>query len=168
MSNPEGLIRSYIEPERFAWIQSNTEPNLIESTTMSNESTSASGYMLLFRGTGWRKDLSAEQIQSVMIKWGEWFNRLTEEGKLKAGQPLERESKVVSGKTRTVSDGPFAESKEAVGGYFLLDVDNFDAAVEIARDCPGLDYGISVEVRPVAEQCPFEKHMQPQAEALAA
>jgi len=131
-----------------------------QTTIMSNESTSTNGYMLLFRGTDWHKTLSPEQIQSVMSQWGAWFNRLADEGKLKAGQPLERETKVVTGKSRTVSDGPFAESKEAIGGYFLLTVDDFDDAVEIARQCPGLDYGISVEVRPVAEQCPFAKQLE--------
>ena len=52
-----------------------------------------------------------------------------------------------------MANGPFAESKEAIGGYFLLQVDDLDEAVEIAKQCPGLDYGIDVEVRPVAEQC---------------
>jgi hypothetical protein len=126
----------------------------------NTESTTNSGYMLLFRGTQWHKGLSPEQIQSVMSQWGAWFNRLAEEGKLKAGQPLEPETKIVSGKNRTVSDGPFAESKEAIGGYFLLTVDNFDDAIEIARQCPGLAYGIDVEVRPVAQQCPFATELE--------
>ncbi len=112
------------------------------------------GYMLLFRGTHWDKDLSPEEIQKMVGQWYAWFERLTRQGKCKAGHPLEREGKIVSGRTgRTVSDGPFAESKEAIGGYFLLQVDNIDEAVEIAKQCPGLDYGIDVEVRPVAEQC---------------
>jgi hypothetical protein len=80
---------------------------------------------------------------------------LTEQGKVKAGQPLEREGKIVSGKKgRVVADGPFAESKEAIGGYFLLQVDTLAEAVAIAKECPGLDYGTTVEVRPVAEVCP--------------
>ena len=112
------------------------------------------GYMLLFRGTHWDKDLSPEEIQKMVGQWYAWFERLTRQGKCKAGHPLEREGKIVSSRTgRTVSDGPFAESKEAIGGYFLLQVDNIDEAVEIAKQCPGLDYGIDVEVRPVAEQC---------------
>ncbi len=112
------------------------------------------GYMLLFRGTHWDKDLSPEEIQKMVGQWYAWFERLTQQGKCKAGHPLEREGKIVSSRTgRTVSDGPFAESKEAIGGYFLLQVDSIDEAVEIAKQCPGLDYGIDVEVRPVAEQC---------------
>ena len=111
-------------------------------------------YMLLFRGTHWDKGLSPEEIQKMVGQWYAWFERLTQEGKCKAGHPLEREGKIVSSrKGRTVADGPFAESKEAIGGYFLLQVDDLNEAVEIAKECPGLDYGIDVEVRPVAEQC---------------
>ena len=111
-------------------------------------------YMLLFRGTHWDKGLSPEEIQQMVTQWYAWFERLTQEGKCKAGQPLEREGKIVSGrKGRAVADGPFAESKEAIGGYFLLQVNDLSEAVEIAKQCPGLDYGIDVEVRPVAEQC---------------
>ena len=116
--------------------------------------------MLLFRGTGWQKELSPEQIQTVISQWSAWFNRLSDEGILKAGQPLEPESKLVVGKSRTVSDGPFVESKEAIAGYFLLNVDNFDDAVAIARQCPTLDCGITVEVRPVAEKCPHLKEIE--------
>ena len=119
---------------------------------MSTESQN--GYMLLFRGTHWDKHLSPEEVQKMVTQWYAWFERLTQEGKCKAGHPLEREGKIVSGRTgRTVADGPFAESKEAIGGYFLLQVDDLDEAVEIAKQCPGLHYGIDVEVRPVAEQC---------------
>src|SRR5204863_7212922 len=120
--------------------------------TMSTRSQN--GYMLLFRGTHWDKDLSPEEIQKMVTQWYAWFDRLTQEGKCKAGHPLEREGKIVSGrKGRTVADGPFAESKEAIGGYFLLQADELNEALEIAKQCPGLDYGIDVEVRPVAEQC---------------
>jgi len=110
--------------------------------------------MLLFRGTQWDKELSPEEIQKMVSRWYAWFDRLTQEGKCKAGHPLEREGKVVSGRSgRTVADGPFAESKEAIGGYFLLAVEDLNEALEIAKQCPGLDYGIDVEVRPVAEEC---------------
>ena len=115
---------------------------------------SQNGYMLLFRGTQWDKDLSPEEIQKMVTQWYAWFERLTREGKCKAGHPLEREGKVVSGRSgRTVADGPFAESKEAIGGYFYLQVEDENEAVEIARMCPGLEYGAVVEVRPVADMC---------------
>ena len=119
--------------------------------------------MLLFRGNDWLKNLSSEEKQKVTDQWMVWFKRLTEEGKAIAGNPLEREVKIVSGQNRVVSDGPFAESKEAIGGYFLLDVASFDDAVAIAQECPGLPYGIKVEVRPVAAECPVASELKREA-----
>src|SRR5215831_5257027 len=87
---------------------------------MSTQNQNQNGYMLLFHGTDLRKGVSPEELQKVTDNWMAWFNHLTEEGKAVAGNPLEREGKIVSGKERIVSDGPFAESKEAIGGYFLL------------------------------------------------
>jgi len=111
-------------------------------------------YMLLFRGTDWCKGLSPEEMQQVAGDWMAWFNRLKDQGKALGGSPLEPQGKVVSGKGgRVVADGPFAESKEAIGGFFTLNVSSLDEAVAIAKQCPGLSYGAIVEVRPVAEQC---------------
>ncbi len=124
--------------------------------------------MLLFRGTDLRKSLSPEELQKVTDNWMAWFRRLTEQGKAVAGNPLERKGKIVSGKDRIVSDGPFAESKEAIGGYFLLDVATMDEALAIARECPGLPYGIRVEVRPVAAECPLSAEAQREAQLAIA
>jgi hypothetical protein len=121
---------------------------------MKNESQ-ANSYMLLFRGTNWHQGLSPEEIQRVMGEWTSWFERLSSEGKIISARPLEKEGKFVSGKKgRVVADGPFAESKEAVGGFFMLNVDSMDAAVAIAKECPALEYGSVVEVRQVAAMCP--------------
>lgn len=120
--------------------------------------------MLLFRGNDWLKNLSSEEKQKVTNQWMAWFKRLTDEGKAVAGNPLEREGKIVSGKNRIVSDGPFAESKEAIGGYFLLDVATMQEAVIIAQECPGLPYGVRVEVRPVAVECPVASELKHEAQ----
>jgi hypothetical protein len=112
-------------------------------------------FMLIFRGTDWSKGLSPEEGQQVMNDWMAWFKGLTDQGKAIAGNPLEREGRVVSGKNgRVVADGPFAESKEAIGGYFLLQVETLDEAVAIAQHCPALPFGLTVEVRQIAEICP--------------
>ena len=126
-------------------------------------------YLLLFRGGQWDKGLSPEQLQQSMDQFMGWFERLKAEGKCKGGQPLEREGKIVSGKNgRTVADGPFAESKEAIGGYFLLTVESLEEAVAIAKQCPILEYGSTVEVRPVAEECPtFQRVKEQLAHATA-
>ena len=113
-------------------------------------------YMLIFRGNDWHKGLSPEQMQMISDQWMAWFKRLTEAGKAIAGNPLEPSGKVVFGKHGSVVDGPFAESKEAIGGYFLLQVAGEDEAVAIAQQCPGLPYGAKIEVRPVAGECPMK------------
>jgi hypothetical protein len=111
-------------------------------------------YLLLFRGTRWYKGLSPAEIQKVMSRWRAWFNGLEAEGKMKSGLPLMNEGKIVSGANgRSVIDGPFAESKEAIGGYFLITAQSFDEAIAIAKQCPGLEYGAVVEIRPVALEC---------------
>lgn len=130
---------------------------------------SQNGYMLIFRGTDWYQGLSPEQMQQVADQWMAWFNGLKDQGKAIAGNPLEREGRIVSGKNgRVVSDGPFAESKEAIGGYFLLKVNTLDEAVAIAQECPGLPYGIRVEVRPVAGECPMAAEARAEAQLAQA
>jgi hypothetical protein len=127
------------------------------------------GFMLIFRGNDWHKGLSPEEMQNVSERWMAWFKGLMEEGKAVAGNPLAPEGKIVSGKSgRVVADGPFAESKEAIGGYFLLKVDSLDEAVAIARQCPGLPHGAKIEVRPVMEQCPLSGESLPEMQLAGA
>jgi hypothetical protein len=107
-----------------------------------------------------------------MNEFKTWFDRISEQGKVKAAQPLVREGKLVSGKNgRIVADGPFAESKEAIGGYFLLTVSTLDEAVAIAQSNPILEYGSQIEVRPVAEECPMmarARELMPEEQLAAA
>ena len=125
--------------------------------------------MLLFRGNEWSKNLSPEEMQQVVGQWMAWFQGLMEAGTAVAGSPLEHTGKVVSGKNgRVVADGPFAESKEAIGGYFLLQVNTMEEAVAIAQQCPGLPYGAKVEVRPVMDRCSLARDMERKAELAAA
>jgi hypothetical protein len=111
-------------------------------------------YLLLLRGTQLENRLSLDEMQTAIGKFSSWLDRLTRAGQLKIGQPLGNEGRVISGANeRTVADGPFAEAKEAVGGYLLLTVADFDTAVAIAKECPLLDYDAQVEVRPILQQC---------------
>jgi hypothetical protein len=112
----------------------------------------SSEYMLLFKGTLWDRELSPEELQQVMTRWMNWLNRLTQEGKVKSAHPLANQGKTITWKKGAPIDGPFAESKEAIGGYFLLQVSEAEA-LEIARECPALKYGVTVEVRPIVDQC---------------
>jgi hypothetical protein len=126
-----------------------------------NTQSKGSEYMLLFRGTDWHRGLSPEEIQKVVAQWKAWFDRLTDQGIAKAGHPLECEAKIVSAKNGrvVVADGPFAEAKETIGGYFFLNVGSVDEAVAIAKQCPGLPHGAIVEVRPVAAECPLSQEV---------
>ncbi|MGA2246605.1 MAG: YciI family protein [Verrucomicrobiota bacterium] len=116
--------------------------------------TNKNAYMLIFRGNDWHKGLSPEDMQRVSDQWMAWFKALAADGRALAGNPLEPRGKIVSGAGGLmVVDGPFAESKEAIGGYFLLQVSGLGEAIAIAQECPGLPYGCKIEVRPVMDQC---------------
>ena len=125
---------------------------------MSEENTTKE-YMLLFRGKHWDEGVSAEEVQRRMHNAMAWFDRLKQTGKVKAGQPLGPDGATVSGtKAGRVVDGPFAESKEAVGGYLLLQAVTFEEALAVAKSNPTLEYGTTIEVRPVLAECPiFER-----------
>jgi hypothetical protein len=115
------------------------------------------GYMLLFRSDEWYEELSYDEIRNVISRNNAWIEELTAQGKAKPGQALQRKGATVSGKNgRIVSDGPFVESKEAVGGYLILKVEKLEEAIAIAKSSPNLAYGTSIEVRPVAEECPLD------------
>jgi len=76
-------------------------------------------FVFLYRGG--QAGRSPEQAQQVMQKWMAWFKELADNGHVKdRGQPLERTGKLVNGKHKTVTDGPFAEAKNVVGGYTLI------------------------------------------------
>lgn len=129
-----------------------------------NNSTDKTDYMLLFRGTNWDRGLSPEQLQKVVADWYAWFDGLMQAGKAIGGHPLQDQGKLVSGKKgKAVADGPFAESKEAIAGYFYLQVKDENEAVAIAQQCPGLEYGCVVEVRPVADMCGVRSRMMAEA-----
>ncbi|HTI72049.1 MAG TPA: YciI family protein [Candidatus Limnocylindria bacterium] len=120
-----------------------------------SSTTPASEYIFLFRGVHWDKGLSPEQLQHVMGQLVGWFDALHQQGKVKSGHPLGDESTTVEGRRgRMIADGPFVESKEAVGGYLVVQAKDLEDAVAIARSCPNLDYGTSIEVRPLLEECP--------------
>ena len=83
-----------------------------------------------------------ERAQQSMQRWMAWMNDLDKKGHLKdRGQPLERTGKVVRGQQKTVTDGPFTEAKDLVGGFTLVEARDIDQAVELSRGCPILEGG---------------------------
>ncbi len=122
--------------------------------------TATTPYLLFFREPPHDiyRAMPADEQQVLADQWNAWYDGLAEQGKVQHGHPLHPESRMISGpRGERVVDGPFAEAKETIGGYFLLTVSGLDEATEIAQRCPSLRYGMTVEVRPVAEFCPSLK-----------
>jgi hypothetical protein len=114
-------------------------------------------YLLMFSGSEWYNQLSSEEIQKLIAQSKAWFEGLAAAGKVKAGQALARDGATISGKTgRVISDGPFAESKEAIGGYMVLEAASLEEVIAIAKENPVLRGGTTIEIRPLAEECPLE------------
>jgi hypothetical protein len=111
-----------------------------------------SEFIFLYRSTpeSRRAMESPDKAQDMMKRWRAWFDRLAKEGHLKSvGQPLEAAGKIVNATSKTVTDGPFAETKDLIGGYSIIEAADLDEAAQLAKGCPGLDNFASVEVRPV-------------------
>jgi len=106
-------------------------------------------FMLIFINGEGTKDFSPDEMQQNMQKWFGWMAALKDKGIYKYGEPLTPGGKTVKGKEPVVTDGPFAESKEVVGGFIIVKVADIDAAAELAKDCPDLPYGGTVQVREV-------------------
>ncbi|HAA15301.1 MAG TPA: hypothetical protein DCE41_27850 [Cytophagales bacterium] len=114
-----------------------------------------SKYLYLFRGgDGRMSELSPEESQAHMARWGAWMGALAQEGKLLSGDPLQSQGKVVEQAGAIIHDGPFAEGKEMVGGYLMINADTLDGAVELSKECPIFELGGTVEVR---EILPFQQ-----------
>ncbi len=118
--------------------------------------TNQTPYILFFRNSGpeTHEHLSADDRQLLMTRWNAWYDDLAAEGKAIGGTPLELETRIVAGpRGERVVDGPFAEAKEAIGGYVMLMVADLDEATAIAQRHPGLPYGLEIEVRRLADSC---------------
>src|SRR6187399_889377 len=127
-----------------------------------------SGYLLLSRTDEWYKQLSHAELQKLIADNQAWVGRLMAEGKAQPGVALARDGATVAGNKRVVLDGPFAESKEAIGGTLLLDVATMEEAIAIAQACPSLRHNSAIEVRPISDECPLEAWARAKAPQLAA
>ncbi|MEO6723296.1 MAG: YciI family protein [Ferruginibacter sp.] len=110
-------------------------------------------YLFLFRGgDGTTLQQSPEKWQAHMQKWMEWMGALQAKGQLINAQPLSRDGRQITGTAKVVTDGPFVEGKEMVGGYLMCKADSYEAAVDVAKNCPILDFDDGkVEVREIQE-----------------
>jgi hypothetical protein len=114
-------------------------------------STVESSFLFIFRRPVDMTDPSPEEMQKNFQKWRDWIEGLKAKGISSGGLPLEEEGSVLRGPRGVkITDGPFVEGKEVVGGYIIVNARDLAAAAEIASGCPGLAGVHSVEVRPVA------------------
>jgi hypothetical protein len=135
-------------PDRGAPSVSFAYPATPGSTGRNQRGKAMADFMFIFRGG--ESPGSPEQQQKHMQQWMSWFDQLAKAGVYKgAGAPLLPGGKSVRGPKKLVSDGPYGEAKDLVGGYAIIEAKDLDAAVELARGCPTYEVNGAVEVRPV-------------------
>ena len=131
--------------------------------------SSESLYMLLFHGNDWDRQLSREQTQQRLERAMVWFDSVHQRGIVRGTHALARSGASISReKGECVLDGPYAESKEILGGYLLIQADSLEDAMAVARQYPMLDLGIEIEVRPVLTECPIATRLREQSALVTA
>lgn len=120
---------------------------------MSNKESAIQEFLFLFRGgDGANMRNDPEKWKAHMELWGKWMGEMGKQGKFVSAQPLDPAGKQVHGGKMTVTDGPFMEGKEIVGGYLICKAADYEEAVSIARGCPILQFDNgNVEVRAIRE-----------------
>jgi len=108
-------------------------------------------YILLLKGINEQLDgYSPEELQTLFEKYDNWVEGIRSEGKLKQAQKLLDDVRhEISSHQGQIIDGPFAETKETIGGYFVVETNTLQEAVAMARECPVVSHGGSVELREV-------------------
>jgi hypothetical protein len=110
-------------------------------------------FVFLIKGERPENDFSPEEYKKHGEQYTIWIDQMIKDGHLINARPLNLNGKRLSGKNaEKVMDGPFIESKEDVGGYFLIRAKDLEEATQIAMGCPALEAGCSIEVRPVDEK----------------
>jgi hypothetical protein len=108
--------------------------------------TELTDYLVLSRGQ-WDADAAPQDIQAAIDQFYVWYEQLVAQGTIKRGSRLTPERKLVS--RRGVVDGPFAETKEIIGGYWIIVAASLQQAAEIAARNPCLAFGLSLEIGPM-------------------
>jgi hypothetical protein len=115
-----------------------------------SERPPATEFLVISRGQ-WDSTLSRKETQNAIDQFYVWLDQLVDEGKMKRGQRLAYEGKTI-GRQTMITDGPFGESKEVIGGYWFILANNLDEAAQIAKGNPCLNCGLFVEIRPIDPQ----------------
>lgn len=106
--------------------------------------------MLLHDAGAFPPDLSPEQIQAIIERYVSWRQKVANGRTVDGHKLADGTGRVLRGRvgSPTVTDGPFAESREVIGGIFIVEAASFDEVVELSKDCPHLDFG-TIEIREV-------------------
>jgi hypothetical protein len=95
--------------------------------------------------------MSPDQMQAITQRYIAWRNKVQQNGRSNHGTQAARQARPRRQRRRraaTITDGPYAEAREVMGGLFVIDANNYDEVVELTKDCPHLDFG-SIEIREV-------------------
>ena len=108
-------------------------------------------FIMLLHDAGFPDDISPDQIQAIIQRYVAWREKIQQHGRKVEGHKLtDGEGRVMrggAGRTK-ITDGPYAEAREVIGGLFILEADTYDDVVELSKDCPHLEFG-SIEIREV-------------------
>jgi hypothetical protein len=108
-------------------------------------------FIMLLHDAGFPDDISPEQIQAIIERYVAWRQKIQQNGRKVSGHKLTdgqgRVMRGTAGQTK-ITDGPYAEAREVIGGLFILEANSYDEVVELSRDCPHLEFG-SIEIREV-------------------
>ncbi|WP_205511479.1 YciI family protein [Longitalea arenae] len=109
-------------------------------------------FLLVYRADySFMPDRTPEEMQAMMKRWMDWIGGIAAQNKLVSrGNRLESSGKVIRSDS-TVTNGPYAEIKESIGGYSVVKAESYDAAIELAKGCPVLSIGGNVEVREISQ-----------------
>jgi hypothetical protein len=107
--------------------------------------------LLLHEDMEHTSNLSPKEMGDLVQAHTEWAHTLAEAGHLISGDGLSENGVTIRGKDSVIKDGPYMESKEIIGGYYLLQAEDLETIIEIARDCPCHLWGGTTEIRPIME-----------------
>ncbi|UBM58171.1 YciI family protein [Marinilongibacter aquaticus] len=96
-------------------------------------------------------ELSPKEMEDLANAHMAWAEKLAESGHLISGDGLQEKAVLISGENAVVKDGPYMESKEIIGGYYLLQAENMDTILEIAKGCPCHIWGGTTEIRQIMD-----------------
>lgn len=113
--------------------------------------------LLLHEDTEKMRELSPKEMGELVNAHVAWAAKLAESGHLISGEGLEENGVLITGKDCVIKDGPYMESKELIGGYYLLQAKDRDTIVQIAKECPCHIWGGTTEIRTIMEMDGYEQ-----------